>query len=86
MIFVYSALVLLFLLSSLFSYLLLKVDEARRASKKPGCYHCGSQALHLSAPNGSVDPLLTYWNCVPHRCEICYRRQYRIVQPQPDRD
>ena len=86
MTYLYIALVLLFGLSSAVSYLLLKVEEARRISKKPGCHYCGSQAMHVSAPSGWADPLLTFWDCVPHRCEICYRRQYRIAPQALDSD
>jgi hypothetical protein len=67
----------------LFSILVLKISQARRASKTPHCYYCGSVALHLSAPGGIADKLLRNWNCMPHRCEICFRRQYRFAgEPQ----
>jgi hypothetical protein len=69
----------------LFSVLAVKVGQARRASKKPNCYYCGSPALHISSPNGFADRLLTYWNCVPYRCEVCFHRQYRLAgQPAND--
>jgi len=84
-IFLYSAIPLLLVLTTLFSILLLKVKEARRISKNPGCYHCGSEALHVSAPSGWADPLLMHWDSVPYRCEVCYRRQYRIAH-QPAND
>ena len=79
MIFVYGCLALLAVLAVLFSTLVLKAAQARRASKTPKCYYCGSAALHVSTPRGIVDRLLTYWNCIPHRCEVCFHRQYRIA-------
>ncbi len=62
-----------------FSVLLVSVSQARRASKKPNCHYCGSTALHVSSPKGPIDDLLTYWNCLPYRCEVCFRRQYRLT-------
>jgi hypothetical protein len=84
-IFVCGCLALLAALTVLLSILVLKVAQARRASKKPNCYYCGSEALHVSSPRGIADRLLTYWNCIPHRCEVCYHRQYRLAgQPAND--
>jgi len=79
-IFVYGCLAVLAALTVLFSTLALKVAQARRASKKPNCYYCGSEALHVSSPRGIADRLLTYWNCIPHRCEVCFHRQYRLTR------
>lgn len=73
-------------LTVLFSILVLKVGQARRASKKPNCYYCGSRALRLSSPGGLMDRLLTFWNCVPHRCEICFSRQYRLAGQPANRE
>ncbi|HVN06115.1 MAG TPA: hypothetical protein VMT86_16955 [Bryobacteraceae bacterium] len=78
MIFLYAALGLLFVLSCVFSFLVLKVSEARRLSSQPGCYSCGSTALHLSHAGGLVDAALALWDCIPYRCEVCYRRQHRF--------
>ena len=68
----------------LFSILVVKVAQARRASQKHACYRCGSEALHVSSPSGLTDRLLTYWNCVPHRCEVCFHRQYRLAGQSED--
>lgn len=84
-IFWYGMIAALLVLVVVFTILMRTVKEARRISKQPGCYLCGSAALHVSAPSGWADPLLTHWNCVPHRCEVCYRRQYRFA-PQPADD
>ncbi|MGC9947617.1 MAG: hypothetical protein ABSF64_14730 [Bryobacteraceae bacterium] len=85
MIFLYGALALLAAFTALFSVLVVKVGQARRASKKPNCYYCGSQALHVSSPSGLSDRLLTYWNCVPYRCEVCFHRHYRLAgEPAKD--
>ena len=85
MIFLYGAIALLAAVIVLLSILVVKVGQARRASKKPNCHYCGSQALHVSSPSGLADRLLTYWNCVPHRCEVCFHRQYRLAgQPAKD--
>lgn len=85
MVIVYVFLVLLACAIFLSSVLVLKVSQARRASKKPDCFYCGSQALHVSSPNGLADRLLTYWDCVPYRCEVCFHRQYRMpVEPARD--
>ena len=85
MIFLSGAIALLAAVIALLSMLVVKVGQARRASKKPNCYYCGSQALHVSSPSGLADRLLTYWNCVPHRCEVCSHRQYRLAgQPAKD--
>jgi len=84
-IFFYSAIPVLLVLITLFAILLLEVKEARRISKKTGCCQCGSKAMHVSRPTGLLDPLLTHWNCVPYRCEVCYRRQYRIAHPSDDK-
>jgi hypothetical protein len=80
-IFVYGCLALLAALAVLFSTLVLKAAQARRTSKTPNCYYCGSAALHVSTPSGIVDRLLAYWNCIPHRCEVCFNRQYRLADP-----
>jgi len=69
---------LLACLVTLLSVLTFRVRQARRASQQAGCYYCGCQTLHLSAPGGLVDLLLTNWNCQPYRCEICFRRHYRF--------
>jgi hypothetical protein len=82
---VYGTIALLAAVTSLFSILVLKVGQARRASSKPNCSYCGSTALHISSPNGLTDRLLTYWNCIPHRCEVCFHRQYRLTR-QPAND
>ena len=58
----------------------LRIKQARRASRLDGCYFCGSHAVHLSAPHGLFDSILDNWDCVPHRCEVCSQRYYRIVQ------
>jgi hypothetical protein len=79
LIFVYIFCALLAVSAILFSILVVKVGQARRASKKPNCAHCGSMALHVSAPRGPIDRLLTHWDCIPHRCEVCFRRQYRLA-------
>lgn len=79
MIFLYGFLVLLAALIALLSILVVKFGQARRASQTPNCYYCGSQALHVSAPSGLADRLLTYWNCVPYRCEVCFHRHYRLA-------
>lgn len=85
MIFIYGCLALLAAAVVLLSILVLKSGQARRASKNPGCYYCGNTALHVSSPHGLTDQLLTIWNCIPFRCEICFRRQYRLaVQPAKD--
>ena len=86
MILLYGGLALLAAITSLFSILALKVSQARRASKKPNCYYCGSGALHISTPSGITDRLLTYWNCTPHRCEVCFHRQYRLGSPPSNDD
>ena len=57
----------------------LRMKQARRASRMDGCYFCGSHAVHLSAPNGLFDLLLDNWDCLPHRCEVCFHRYYRFV-------
>ena len=72
---------LLAAVACLFSILVLKVSQAKRVSKKPTCCYCGSGALHVSSPSGIADRLLTYWNCIPHRCEVCFHRQYRLADP-----
>ena len=79
MILVYAGLALLAAIAGLFSILAAKVAQAKRASTKPNCYYCGSQAMHVSSPNGVPDWLLTHWNCIPHRCEVCFHRQYRLA-------
>lgn len=81
----YGGLVLLAAVTGLLSILALRLAEARRASKKPNCYYCGSNALHVSSPSGLVDQLLTHWNCLPHRCEVCFNRQYRLAD-QPAKE
>ena len=86
MILVYASLALLAAIASLFSILAAKVAQAKRASKKPYCYYCGSQALHVSAPSALADRLLTYWNCIPHRCEVCSHRQYRFAGQPADKN
>jgi hypothetical protein len=78
MIFLYGVLALLAALTILLSILVVKVGQARRASRKPTCYYCGNGTLHLSAPRGFADRLLTYWRCVPYRCEVCFHRHYRL--------
>ncbi|MGD0361442.1 MAG: hypothetical protein ABSC93_11260 [Bryobacteraceae bacterium] len=84
MIYLYGCLALLAALTALFSIVMFKLAQARRASTKPNCYYCGSVALHISHPSGPADWLLTYWNCIPHRCEVCFHRQYRLTD-QPAR-
>jgi anaerobic selenocysteine-containing dehydrogenase len=79
MIMVYASLALLAAIAGLFSILAAKVAQAKRASTKTNCYYCGSQAMHVSSPNGVADWLLTHWNCIPHRCEVCFHRQYRLA-------
>jgi hypothetical protein len=69
---------LLVCLGILLSILVLRVRQARQASKQSCCYYCGGKTLHLSAPGGLTDLLLTNWNCLPYRCEICFRRHYRL--------
>ena len=86
MIWVFASLALVVAIAGLFSILLVKVAQAKRASTKPNCYYCGSQAMHLSSPNGLADWLLTHWNCIPHRCEVCFHRQYRLAVPDADDD
>jgi len=82
MIFVYACLALLAATATLFTILVLKVGQARRASRKPGCRYCGNDTLHISTPSGLPDRLLTNWNCLPYRCEVCFRRQYRFSGEQ----
>jgi len=79
MILVYASLALLAAIAGLFAILASKVAQAKRVSRKPNCYYCGSQVLRVSSPNGLIDELLTHWNCIPHRCEICFNRQYRLA-------
>jgi anaerobic selenocysteine-containing dehydrogenase len=79
MILVFAGLVVLAAIAGLFSILAVKVAQAKRASTKTNCYYCGSQAMHVSSPNGVADWLLTHWNCIPHRCEVCFHRQYRLA-------
>ncbi len=79
MILVYGGVALLAAVACLLSILAAKVAQAKRVSKKPNCGYCGSPALHVSTPNGLPDWLLTNWNCIPYRCEICSRRQYRLA-------
>jgi len=78
LILVYVFVVLLVGTAALFSVLVFKVKEAKRTSKSPNCCSCGSHALHISSPHGLGDQLLANWHCVPYRCEVCYRRQYRF--------
>lgn len=86
MLLIYGVLALLAVAMALGSILVLKVGQARRASRTPGCYFCGGTALHLSTPKGLTDQLLTFWDCVPYRCEICFRRHYRLTaEPADDR-
>ncbi len=66
--------------ATLFSVLVGKIKEAKRTSKQPQCYYCGNLAVRPSAPNGIFDWILESWNCVPHRCEVCFRRHYRFVR------
>jgi hypothetical protein len=73
-----SGIVLLGCLAALFSILLLRVREARQTSKQSYCFYCGSKALRHSAPKGLVDHMLANWDCLPHRCEVCFRRYYRF--------
>ncbi|MGO4880876.1 MAG: hypothetical protein ACLP59_08655 [Bryobacteraceae bacterium] len=84
MIFAYGVLGLLASLAILFTILVLKVGQARRASKKSTCYYCGSAALHVSSPKGLADRLLSNWHCVPYRCEVCFRRHYRFAGVRGD--
>ena len=77
----YIGIGLLAAVAVLCSILVRDVAQARRASKKPNCYYCGSTALHISSPVGPADRLLTYWNCLPYRCEVCFRRHYRLAPP-----
>jgi hypothetical protein len=84
-IFLYGVLALLAALAVLFFVLIVKVRQASRAPEQPNCYYCGSAALHISAPRGLTDRLLTYWNCVPYRCEVCFHRHYRLAaEPAAD--
>jgi hypothetical protein len=68
----------------LFSVLVGKIREAKRTSTQPQCYYCGNPAVRLSAPNGILDWILENWNCVPHRCEVCFRRHYRFLAGNTD--
>ena len=77
---VYICLALLAAIAGVCSVLVIKVGQARRASRSPNCYYCGSQALRVSSPKGPVDRLLAYWDCVPHRCEVCFNRQHRLAE------
>ena len=86
MIFLWACLALLAAGAILCSILVLNVGQARRASRKSTCYYCGSSALHVSSPRGLADRLLTYWDCVPHRCEVCFHRQYRLADRPKDED
>lgn len=86
MILVYCGLALLAAATVLFSILVLKVGQAKRASNKPNCSYCGSTAMHVSSPNGLTDRLVNYWNCVPHRCEVCFHRQYRLDRQPASHD
>ncbi|MGA2740387.1 MAG: hypothetical protein ABSG65_23495 [Bryobacteraceae bacterium] len=86
MIFLYGSLALLLAAACLFSVLALQVAQARRASKTYTCRYCGSHALHVSSPGGMTDRLLKYWNCVPHRCEVCFHRHYRLAEPRASDD
>lgn len=83
MIFLYAGAALVSAVIVLLSMLALKVGQARRASRKRGCAYCGSPAMHVSSPGGLpgslIDKLLTHWNCAPHRCEVCFHRQYRLA-------
>ena len=76
---VYAGVVLLAAVAGVFAMLAVKVAQAKRATRKPNCYYCGSPAMRRSSPNGLADRMLTYWNCVPYRCEICFNRQYRLA-------
>jgi hypothetical protein len=67
-IFVYGCLALLAALTILFSVLVLKVAQARRASKKPNCYYCGSEALHVSTPSGLTGQCLPEANSINAGC------------------
>jgi len=80
-IFVYGVLALVAATTVLFSILVMKLGQARRASQKPNCYRCGGTALHVSSPKGLSDMLLSKWDCIPYRCEVCSCRQYRLTQP-----
>jgi hypothetical protein len=82
----YGSLALLATITTLFSILALRVAQARRASRKRNCYYCGNVALHVSSPGGLADRMLTYWNCIPHQCEVCFRRQYRLASQAEDED
>lgn len=53
------------------------VKRAKRATGEANCIYCGSPAMHRAAPN-ITDELLTFWNCIPYRCEVCSRRQYKL--------
>jgi hypothetical protein len=75
----WSGLLLVVAIAGLFSILLAKAAQAKRASKTGNCHYCGNPALRLSTPDHWTDPLLAHWNCVPHRCDVCYRRQYRYA-------
>ncbi len=86
MVFLYGGIALLLVALSLSLMLLLRIRQARHISGKPNCCHCGSLAMHISAPNGVPDKLLTYWNCFPHRCEVCFHRQYRLAVPHMNDD
>ena len=79
MIFLYGFLALLAALTILLSVLVVKIGQARRAPEKLICHYCGSSALHVSSPRGLTDRLLTYWDCVPYRCEVCFHRHYRLA-------
>jgi len=61
-----------------FSLLAVNVGRSRRASKKLSCPYCGSPTLHASSPKGPLDGLLSYWDCAPYRCEVCFGRHYRL--------
>ena len=73
-----SSVLLLAAVAGMFSLLAARVAQAKRATRKPNCYYCGNPAMHPSTP-GLADPLLAHWNCMPYRCEICSRRQYRLA-------
>ncbi|MGA2137143.1 MAG: hypothetical protein ABSH50_33040 [Bryobacteraceae bacterium] len=78
-----SCLLLLVAAAVVFSILLAKAAQAKRASKTPNCVYCGNGTLRLSTPDHWIDPLLEHWSCVPHRCDVCYRRQYRYTAESP---
>ena len=80
MIFVYGGVAIVAAVGILGAILVLKVEQAKRASRKPGCMFCGNTTLRVSSPHGLADELLTFWDCIPHRCEICSRRQYRLTR------